>query len=86
MTPEVEATRPEPNAPVPDERERLIESLTQLISAGRPLSEVLLEAKVSNKKDVINRRKDKLRVLLDKPLTGFRALLIVYAEGKPQYL
>ena len=45
MTPEVEATRPEPNAPVPDERERLIESLSQLISAGRPFSEVLFEAK-----------------------------------------
>src|SRR5438067_2364468 len=31
----VEATRPEPNASVPDERERLIESISQLISAGR---------------------------------------------------
>jgi hypothetical protein len=37
--------RSEPNASVPDERERLIESIYLLISAGRPLSEVLLEAK-----------------------------------------
>src|SRR5437763_13747257 len=41
----LEATRPEPNASVPDERERMIESINQLLSAGLPLSDVLVEAK-----------------------------------------
>jgi hypothetical protein len=58
----------------------------RLSDLPKNLSEVLLEAKVSNKKDVINRRKDKLRVLLDKLPTGFRARLIVFAEGKLYYL
>ena len=39
------ATRLEPNTSAPDEREQLIESLSQLLSSGRPLSEVLAEAK-----------------------------------------
>ena len=41
----VEATRPEPKASVPDERERMIESINQLLSAGLLLSDVLVEAK-----------------------------------------
>jgi hypothetical protein len=46
MTPEpARATRPEPNTSALDERERAIESVYQLLSSGRPLSEVLDEAK-----------------------------------------
>jgi len=42
MTPEpARATRPEPNTSTLDERERAIESIYQLLSSGRPLSEVL---------------------------------------------
>ena len=36
---------PELKTPAPDDRERVIESLIQLLSAGRLLSEVLEEAK-----------------------------------------
>jgi hypothetical protein len=46
MTPEpARATGPEPNTSALDERERAIESVYQLLSSGRPLSEVLEEAK-----------------------------------------
>jgi hypothetical protein len=46
MTPEPpRATRPEPNTSALDERGRAIEWLYQLLSSGRPLSEVLDEAK-----------------------------------------
>jgi TPR repeat protein len=45
MMPEVaRATRPEPSTSA-DQRERLIESVSQLLSSGRPLSEILAEAK-----------------------------------------
>ena len=36
---------PEPNTSSPDYRDRVIESLAQLLSSGRPLSEVLAHAK-----------------------------------------
>jgi len=45
MMPEVaRATRPEPSTSA-DQRERLIESVSQLLSSGRPLSEILAEVK-----------------------------------------
>ena len=47
----------------------------------RSLSEVSLEAKVSNRRDVISLKKDKLRVLLDKLPIGSKDLLIVCAAG-----
>ena len=59
------------------------------VSGKRPLdppkslSEVSLEAKVFNRRDVISLKKDKLRVLLDKLPIGSKDLLIVCVAGTP---
>jgi len=45
INPEEKSATPEPNTRTSDDRERVIESLAQLLSSGRPLSEVLAEAK-----------------------------------------
>jgi hypothetical protein len=41
----IEKDPPEPDITAPDDRERLIESLADFLSAGRPFSDVLVDAK-----------------------------------------
>jgi hypothetical protein len=49
----------------------------------KSLSEVSLEVKVSNRRDVISLKKDKLRVLLDRLPIGSKGRLIVCVARTP---